>query len=155
MEKDEHSNIFEEAGKRRGKKKKKKVKSTSSKKPVPVPEDKQPKQDVPKVAISDEETDEMLKKLRNMDEDLQSRMSRVCELSGMSSSEVQRYIENPDNFSMTQWSKIQHEKEALEDRVYAVIGLEAKKRKIKKKKKKMAKGRRGKTLGSRKGWIQM
>lgn len=106
-------------------------------------------------AAGDTEIDTMLKKLRNMDDDLQNRMEKIAELSGMSTKEVKRFIENPDNFPSEEWSRIQRKKDDLEKKIYAGIGIEYQKRVQQKKKKKMQKGRRGKTLGSRKGWIQM
>lgn len=105
--------------------------------------------------ISDTDIDDMLKKIRDMDDDLQYRMGRIAELSGMSPTEVKRFIENPDNFPPEDWSRMQREKDALEQKIYSGIGVEYQKRILKKKKKKIAKGRRGKTLGARKGWIQM
>lgn len=144
MDDKEKPNIFDEASEKLGKKKKK-VKGTS-KKVVPP-------SNVP--TIGDTEVEDMLKKLRDMDDDLQLRMDKVCELSGMSAKEVKRFIENPDNFPPEEWSRMQRKKEALENKLYAVIGAETKKRQMKKKKKKVQKGRRGKTLGGRKGWIQM
>ncbi len=143
MDREDHSNIFDEASKLAGKKKKK---SKGTKKNVP------PSSMTP---IGDQDLEEMLKKLHNMDDDLQQRMDKVCILSGMSPKEVKRFIENPDNFSTDDWSQMQQKKEALEKKIYTGIGDQSKKHIMKKKKKKMQKGRRGKTLGSRKGWIQM
>lgn len=105
--------------------------------------------------INDTEIDNMLKKLRDMDDDLQNRMDKIAELSGMSPKEVKRFIENPDNFPPEEWSRMQRKKDDLEKQIYSGIGIEYQKRVMKKKKKKMQKGRRGKTLGARKGWIQM
>ena len=105
--------------------------------------------------INDTEMDKMLNKLRNMDDDLQKRMEKVAELSGMSPNEVKRFIENPDNFPPEEWSRMQRQKDDLENKIYSGIGIEYQKRVMKKKKKKIQKGRQGKTLGARKGWIQM
>lgn len=140
MDKKDRSNIFDESSKRT----KKKIKG--SEKIVPP-------SNLP--TIDDKDVEEMLKKLRNMDDDLQKRMDNICVLSGMSPKEVKRFIENPDNFSTEDWSRMQEKKEALEKKIYSGIGDESKKNVLRKKKKKMQKGRRGRTLGGRKGWIQM
>ena len=130
----------------RKKKKKKKFKGTAKHKVAPPSN---------VSVITDTEIDKMLQKLRDMDDDLQTRMDKIAELSGMSPTEVKRFIENPDNFPPEEWSRMQRKKDDLEKKIYAGIGIEYQKRIMKKKKKKMQKGRRGKTLGARKGWIQM
>jgi hypothetical protein len=156
MVKKEDFNIFEEAGKTGKKKKKKKIYPISSQEKSDFSEN--PIVRKPAVAAppaGDTEVNDMLKRLRGMDEDLQKKMQRICELSGMTRIEIESYIDNPNNFTDFQWNKIQKEKENLEEKIYSSIGIRAKKRVLLKKKKKMAKGRRGKTLGGRKGWIQM
>lgn len=104
---------------------------------------------------SDKELDTMFTRLRNIDHDLQKRMEYIAQLSGMTPSQVEDYIANPDNFPAKDWSKMQQKKQALEQKLYSSIGIKYQKRIVKKKSKKMQKGRRGKTLGARKGWIQM
>jgi hypothetical protein len=131
---------------RKKKKKKKKSKGTFKREAVPK---------VDLSSISDPDIDNMLKKMRTMDKDLQLRMDKVAELSGMSPREVMHFIENPDNFPAKQWSLMQQKKRELEEKIYAGIGVEYHKRILKKKKNKVQKGRSGKTLGYRKGWIQM
>jgi len=106
-------------------------------------------------ASVDNELEEMLSRLRQMDEDLKGKVSRICEITGMTRKEVNRYIENPDNFTNFEWEEVQKEKKVLEERIYAAIGIKAKKTLEKQKKKKITKERRGKTLGGRKGWIPM
>ena len=154
MAKKEDSNIFDEARKRLGKKKK--IKPASSEgKSVPKKKAEKSTSIIASSPVGDMEVNDMLKRLRDMDEDLKKKMERVCELSGMTKREIEKYIENPHNFTASQWDKIQQEKDQLEEQLFAAIGIKAKKRILKKKKKKMARGRRGKTLGGRKGWMQM
>lgn len=155
MKNKDDSNIFDEASKRLGKKKKKKVKPAHSKEAISHTSQGAQPERPGMVAVADPEMEVMLKRLRAMDDDLQSRMNRICELSGMSKEEVARYIENPKNFSTFEWERMQKEKEVLEEKLYSSIGIQAKKRILMKKKKKIIKDRKGKTLGTRKGWIQM
>ena len=98
---------------------------------------------------------ETLNKMKAMDDDLQKKMDQICELCGMSRGELKVYLENPQNFQSNRWIKVQSLKEQLEEKIYGVLGIEQKKKDIKKKKTKLAKDRKGKTLGGRKGWIQM
>lgn len=147
MDDKDPSNIFDESSDDLRKKKKKKIPKGGTKRKVAPPSNVS--------AISDTDVEKMLKKLRDMDDDLQNRMDKIAELSGMSPKEVKRFIENPDNFPPEEWSRMQRKRDALEKKIYAGIGVEYQKRVIKKKKRKIAKGRKGKTLGARKGWIQM
>lgn len=97
----------------------------------------------------------MIRKIQEMDNDLQQKMAKVYELSGMTKRELETYIENPQNFSNAEWLKAQSSKEKLEEKIYANIDVVEKKKQLQKKKLKMSKDRRGKTLGGRKGWLQM
>lgn len=150
MNSESSSNIFEEASKKLGKKKKEdKVhpkKSALPSKPPSLPEG---------VVIGDNELQQIIKRIKDMDEDLQKKMDRVCELSGMSRSEVSTFLENPSNFHADQWKLMQGEKEQLEKQFYSMVGIELKKKKALKKKKQLTKERHGKTIGLRKGWIDM
>ncbi len=148
MGNNESQNLFDAfSDNLRKKQKKKKIKEgTKSQKNVP------PK-NMP--AISNEEIDIIFKKLRNMDEDLQKRMDYIAELSGMTPKQVEEFIANPNNFSDKDWLRMQEKKQALEKQIYSSIGIKYQRGILNKKKKKIQKGRRGKTLGVRKGWIQM
>lgn len=147
MNQDKPSNIFDEASKEL-----KKVQEGQSH-DVKKGEKGTPK--VSSIPLADADIETMFNKMRKMDEDLQNRMERICELTGMSRHEVKSFIENPNNFTSSQWQKVQQEKDELERKIYASIGMKAKQQIAKKKKKKITKSRKGKTLGSRKGWIQM
>jgi len=99
----------------RKKKKKKKFKGTAKHKVAPPSN---------VSVITDTEIDKMLQKLRDMDDDLQTRMDKIAELSGMSPTEVKRFIENPDNFPPEEWSRMQRKKDDLEKKIYSGIGIE-------------------------------
>jgi Glu-tRNA(Gln) amidotransferase subunit E-like FAD-binding protein len=146
MNSESSSNIFEEASKKLGKKKKKenKLYSKISKRAFPLPAE---------VAIDDKEMQEIMKRVREMDEDLQKKIDRICELSGMTRKEVTNFLENPSNFHPEQWKVMQLQREQFEKQFYSIMGVELKKKKNIKKK--FTKERHGKTLGLRKGWINM
>lgn len=143
------SNIFEEAGKWFGEKKKKKVKPAH----IPKQETIAPPPATP--ALPDEEVGSIFKRIREMDQDLQKRIQRICQLSGMSKEELESYIEDPKNFRADQWKKMQEEKEEYEAKIVTGLGMEAKTRSQGIKKKKLDKDRKGKMLGARKKWLQM
>lgn len=98
---------------------------------------------------------EMLEKMQWMGDDLQKKMDKICELCGMTRKELHAFIQNPQNFSPQAWDKAQTEKTKLEQQIYAVLGLKQKERDTAKQKQQLSKERKGKTLGGRKGWIQM
>jgi hypothetical protein len=150
MNSESSSNIFEEASKKLSKKKKgdklhPKPPSMQEKVP-PLPEG---------MIIDDEEVRRIMKKIREMDEDLQKKMDRVCQLSGMTRNEVSKFVENPSNFHPEQWKVMQLQKKQLEEQFYSIVGIEFKKKKVPKSKKAQTKERHGKTLGLRKRWIDM
>jgi hypothetical protein len=155
MGKAEDSNIFDAAGRPPEKKKKKKPLDSSFQGSTVPKSHVESNPSFTTSTVGDMEVEDMIKKLRNMDQDLQNKMQRICELSGMTKKEVEKFIENPHNFTDAQWRKVQLEKDQLEEKIYTAIGVKAKKRILKKKKMKLAKGRKGKTLGGRKGWLQM
>lgn len=147
MDNKDPSNIHDNSSDELRKKKKKKILKGGIRRKVAPPSNLS--------VITDMDVEKMLKKLRDMDDDLQQRMDKIAELSGMSPREVKRFIENPDNFPPEEWSRMQRKRDDLEKQIYSGIGIEYQKQIMKKKKKKIAKERRGKTLGARKGWIQM
>lgn len=144
MGKDEDFNIFDQARKHLGKKKKKKPAVPS---PAEVSAEAPP--------LSNQDPMEMIRKIQKMEEDLKQKMTQVYELSGMTKNELETYIENPQNFSDADWLKAQSLKDNLEEKFYANIDILEKKKQLHKKKLKISKDRRGKTLGGRKGWLQM
>ena len=156
MEKKEESNIFDEARKQLGKPKKKKPLPGSSQQASSAPKTPSPiTQPENNLSTSSSSPLDMIKKIREMDNDLQKKMEQICDLSGMSKKELEAYIENPENFKTGAWLKAQSLKEKLEENFYEILGTQEKKKNLQKKKLKLSKDRRGKTLGGRKGWLQM
>lgn len=161
MKKKRESNIFDEASKKAGVKKKKAISEGQKKESLlsiesPArPAEAPARPNITAMADEDPALKEMLTRLQKMDEDLKNKINRICELSGMSQQQILSFMDNPQNFQPAQWSSAQRQKDALEQQIYSAIGAKAKKQVLKKKIEKMDKSRRGKTLGGRKGWIQM
>lgn len=156
MEKKDDFNIFDEARKQLGKSKKKKRPRDPSQQESSAPKNPSPiAQSGNNLSASDSSPLDMIKKIREMDNDLQKKMEHICDLSGMSKKELDTYIENPQNFKTGAWLKAQSLKEKLEENFYEILGAQEKKKNLQKKKLKLSKDRRGKTLGGRKGWLQM
>ena len=107
------------------------------------------------VSLGDPELDALFSKIYAMKDDLDSKMSKLREITGMTGQDISNYINNPDNFSRSQWEKMEKDRKAAEDLLYAGLGKETRAREKKKKIEKEDKVRRGKTLGARKKWLQM
>lgn len=103
----------------------------------------------------DPETEAIFQKIASMEKDLEQKIEKICELSGMTRREVEKYIDDPSNFSKDKWSEVNQRVTEFEEKMYKQFGGQLKKKVLKKKKDQMSKERKGKTLGGRKGWIQM
>ena len=108
-----------------------------------------------KYAYLDPEIEQMMKKIDEMDYSLQEKMDKLCEQSGMTKNELDDYIGNPNNFSSDQWQKASQNSEQWEKKIYSKLGVKMKKEMMVKKSQKSTKQFKGKTLGSRKGWLKM
>ncbi len=136
MKDDKFSNIFEHAAKKVAKKK-------------------DPVVQTPFQPVGNKELEEMFKKVYAIKDEVEAKINKLSELSGMSRQEIEIYLGNPNNFAPHIWTKIEREKKAVEDKLYADLGIGAKETRAKKLKEKQEKNRSGKTLGARKKWLQM
>jgi hypothetical protein len=108
-----------------------------------------------RVTFADPELDSIFAKMYAMKDDLDAKFNKVSELIGMTSKEIASYLNNPNNFTPSQWEKMQADKKKAEEQLYLGTGKEAKEKKAKKVIEKQAKDRRGKMIGARKKWLQM
>lgn len=136
MEKDK--NIFDTASKKLGSKKKK----GSAARPTP----KKPVHRDPEIAA-------MLKQIDEMQNDLQNKFDHIKSQAGLTTEDIQDFMNNPKNFTPKQWEQIEQTKNELGNKVWAAIGLELKPKP--RTRENIAGERKGKTLGGRKKWIPM
>lgn len=141
------SNIFDEASKKYSSERKKKEDARIKKPPAPEPlAEKKP--------IDDAELQRMFQRINALDDDLQKKMDRICEISGKTRKEIETYLNNQANFFPDEWKQIQLQKEQVEEMLFSKLGTDKQKQNAKKKKQ-LIKQRQGKTLGARKKWIDM
>lgn len=138
MKDDKPKNIFDEAAHSRPFKKKAPAKAPT---PPPVPEEN---------AGSLEESITTVKKYRD---DVVKKLDSIQKELGMSLKDVKEYINNPRNFKPSQWAYIQQQKKEMEERLAQELGSDVVGVSKKVDTGKVAKERKGKTLGSRKNWI--
>ena len=101
MDNDPPSNIFDEASKEPTRKKK-----LVKKKKVLPPS----KPDREELSLADPELKEIINKIRTMESDLQKKMEKISEISGISRGEISSYLENPSNFDKYQWDLMEKDK---------------------------------------------
>jgi len=134
MNDEKPSNIFDEASK----------KPKKAKKPAP-----------PKKPLTDAEVSKMLDRMNEMRREIEKKVEDACEGKGLTWQNVQDYVNEPKNFLPTEWKRLQHRREEVAEKLWASLGTDVKKKKAAVTKKKVAKKRKGKTLGARKRWIPM
>lgn len=98
---------------------------------------------------------ETLKKMQERHIDITKKLEEAFQKSGIDPQELSKYCENPDNFTSSQWTQFLQRKEAIELEVTGLSKDSFKEKKDLKEKVKISKERRGKTLGSRKHWLDM
>lgn len=110
------------------------------------------------VPILAESTDDVIQKLQKMQEKhtkLVGQIEEIFQKSGVDPKELERYCENPSNFTPIQWTRVQERKEEIETSITGMSRENLRKSKDEKAKTQVTKERRGKTLGSRKKWLDM
>ena len=153
-------NIFEAAGKQ--KKSLPSKKEASKEKKIAQPEKEIPS----KVGKNSEklldlhkdpEVNEMLNKMYLMKEEIQVRLNEVYDKTGISSSQIKNFLNNPNNFPPELWQKIEGQREILEKKINAVLKIYGNKPKgtLSKISSQESRLRKSKTLGARKNWIPM
>ncbi len=138
-----------------------KITSNKSQGPHPLKKKLKKKSFVPKTptppSYGNPEIDAMFAKINAMKDDLDSKLNKICEMTGMSTKEINSYLNNPNNFSPQQWERMERAKKNVEEKLYLGLGLGivAKQQKAKKAQEKQTRERRGKMIGARKKWMQM
>lgn len=123
--------------------------SGSAKKP---PSNKEP--EIPEIYSGpDKEVRAMLMRIHEMKNDLEKKLTNIYEKAALSKIDIEEFLDNSDNFTKKEWDRIQKNKDALIQNLSLVFTPEDTVRKQPKSKEKLAKERRGKTLGVRKKWI--
>lgn len=98
---------------------------------------------------------EELKVMQEMHTKIEKQLEEAFQKAGVDPKELSKYCENPDNFTPGQWLRYKQSKEQVEMQITGLSKETLSKTKEEKAKSQVSKERRGKTLGSRKNWLNM
>lgn len=96
-----------------------------------------------------------LKNMQEMHSKMEKQLEEAYQKAGVDPKELSKYCENPDNFTPGQWLRYKQSKEQVEMQITGLSKETLTKTKEEKAKSQVSKERRGKTLGSRKNWLNM
>lgn len=124
-----------------------------------------PSKPPPKVEVSEKDREllfqnnpqlrEWIEKIESLHKDIVEKTQWLIEKKGHTPRSIKRYLEDPKNFTPKQWEMIQEQKQNLESKLGLLIDPGLKHLKKTKENKTLSKERKGKTLGSRKQWLDM
>lgn len=108
-----------------------------------------------KLEERDPELKEIFNKMGDYHKELKDQIFNLLEKEGHTPQSLSRFLNNTSNFSEEQKKLIQKQKEELDKTLGIKLNPSLQKIQKDKKTKKATQKRRGKTLGDRKGWIDM
>lgn len=149
MKDEQFSNIFEAAAKKR---------PTVPKRPSAAPQSgaaSTPSAPAKKPALSNEDVQKMLDHMEKLTQEINEKLQVLYEHSGLSPKNVKLYLEKFGGIDTKEWKKSQQDVKALEEKIWTVLGTQAKATEKAKEQAKAAKARKGKVVGGRQRWIRM
>jgi hypothetical protein len=151
MSKESPFDIFSSSGKKPLKSGAKKPSKPPTPPPAPPPPEESKDNMQPKGKL-DPQVSKMLEEIFEMQQDLQKKIDKIFEKTGMSKLEIERFLKNPRNYPPGKWEKILHKKQLLEEQINQVLRIN-KKEKAEQDAAKTSKDRKSKFLAGRKKWI--
>lgn len=97
----------------------------------------------------------IIAKMIRMHDEIEAKLSDVYEKSGITHTDVVKYLDNPQNFSRREWESVAKQKEELLQKIWSMLGSEAKQKAIRKELEKKEKVLKRKGIAGRKKWISM
>lgn len=110
---------------------------------------------LPTPTIKDQEIEEIFSKISQMSGELKEQVRKAFEKSGKTPEELANFCKNPAHFTKEQWKHFQERKDVMEAKIFGISQEDLQKKRREKEEKQSVKGRKGKTLGARKKWIDM
>lgn len=98
---------------------------------------------------------QILESMQKQHAELKQRLEDLYQKSGINRKELSNFCANPNNFTPSQWARMQQRNEDLELSITGLSRKDLRKSKEAKDQQLTAKSRRGKTLGPRKKWLDM
>lgn len=120
-----------------------------------LPKAKPPPKKEPGFTLSNEEVFEILRYMKDRHTKIVQELEEAFRKSGIAPDELARYCENPNNFTPLQWESYKRAKAEVVQSITGMSAAEIQEKQDAKDKKHLSKDRRGKTLGSRKNWLNM
>ncbi len=130
-------------------------KPAAAPRPVSQPHPSAPPRPQPIERMKTAEFRKAFKKIEQMHDELDKQLGETYQRSGLSLERIKSFLENPNNFNKIEWERVQKERLSRAERIWSIVGEEAKTQMLKEVKKKSAEEKKGKFLGSRKKWIPM
>lgn len=103
----------------------------------------------------DPQVKEWIEKIEGLHKEIDDKIHHLLDQKGLSPASVKRYLEDPSNFDPVQLEMIRNGRDALESTIGSALGANMKMFKQTKVNAQVTKGRKGKTLGGRKKWMDM
>lgn len=105
------------------------------------------------------EIQDMIKKMKEINSDIDKKLDEIFQKTGWDMRTIKRHLDNPDNYSKGQWERLQEKRKTQYNKLWedlGKMGISPEEKFVqnqKKEEEKIARGRKGKTLGARKNWI--
>lgn len=155
--KDDFSNIFEAAGKMRPKRPT--PRKAAAETPAPAGQEPPPAPQSPRSKpLTEEEVKNMLEHMHKLKDEMSGKIKGLYASSGLAPKVVREYLEKLGGITTQEWKNSRAEIRELKEKVWSVIGPEARtlhEKKEKERTKTQAKKRKGKTVGGRRRWIRV
>lgn len=116
-----------------------------------------PARSAPKIpkAIIPTDIKEIFSKIKEMKSEIDDKIQFILGQKGHTAESIKRYLNNPQNFTPTEWMMMQTHRGDLEQKLGSLITPQLKTLQTKQQAAEQGKNRKGKTLGSRKKWLPM
>lgn len=114
--------------------------------------------------VLDPEIQAMMDKMRDMHMDIESKLRKIYELTGMNREQIQNYVDNPKNFTTEEWNNLQKNRDTIQGQLLAFLGSKVRADRDRlvtqelqrKKAGELTKNRKSKMIAARKkNWISM
>ncbi|WP_213105461.1 hypothetical protein [Candidatus Protochlamydia amoebophila] len=111
--------------------------------------------DPDKMTLSDVEN--MISKVKILHDEIDRKLDDIFQKSGWTSKQIKTYLDNPNNFTVDEWEKVQRDRQKLMNTLKTGKDLQAASISSvqTEQNSKLTRERRGKTIGARRNWISM
>lgn len=119
----------------------------------PLPSDIQEEKKQESSDLSSSDVREIMEKAAKMHDELEQKLEETYQKTGWQRQAIKQFLENPNNFSKSEWELVQRQRDYLVNQTWSLITEEEKTRLLHEEKKKQSQVNKGKSLGARKNWI--